>query len=59
MIQVFRNARVYAPQALGLKDVFISGSKIIGVVDAGCKFQLPDGVEVVEHNALGRPLIPG
>jgi beta-aspartyl-dipeptidase (metallo-type) len=59
MIQVFRNARVYAPQALGLKDVFISGSKIIGVVDAGCKFQLPDGVDVVEHNALGRPLIPG
>lgn len=59
MIQVFRNARVYAPQSLGLKDVFISGSKIIGVVDAGCKFQLPDGVDVVEHNALGRPLIPG
>ena len=59
MIQVLRNARVYAPQALGFKDVFIAGSKIIGVVEVGCKLDLPDGVEVVEHDVLGRPLIPG
>lgn len=59
MIQVLRNAQVYAPQSLGLKDVFIAGSKIIGVVDAGCEFKLPDGVEVVEHDVLGRRLIPG
>ena len=59
MIQVLRNAQVYAPQSLGLKDVFIAGSKIIGVVDAGCEFELPDGVEVVEHDVLGRQLIPG
>lgn len=59
MIQVLRNAQVYAPQSLGLKDVFIAGSKIIGVVDAGCEFKLPDGVEVVEHDVLGRQLIPG
>jgi beta-aspartyl-dipeptidase (metallo-type) len=59
MIQVLRNAQVFAPQSLGLKDVFIAGSKIIGVVDAGCAFELPDGVEVVEHDVLGRQLIPG
>ena len=59
MIQVLRNAQVYAPQSLGVKDVFIAGSKIIGVVDAGCEFELPDGVEVVEHDVLGRRLIPG
>jgi len=59
MIQVLRNAQVYAPQSLGLKDVFIAGSKIIGVVDAGCEFELPSGVEVVEHDVLGRQLIPG
>ena len=59
MIQVLRNAQVYAPQSLGLKDVFIAGSKIIGVVDAGCDFELPDGVEVVEHDVLGRQLLPG
>jgi len=59
MIQVLRNAQVYAPQPLGLKDVFIAGSKIIGVVDAGCEFELPDGVEVIEHDVLGRQLIPG
>jgi beta-aspartyl-dipeptidase (metallo-type) len=59
MIQVLRNAQVFAPQPLGLKDVFIAGSKIIGVVDAGCAFELPDGVEVVEHDVLGRQLIPG
>ena len=59
MIQVLRNAQVYAPQSLGLKDVFIAGSKIIGVVDAGCAFELPDGVEVLEHDVLGRQLIPG
>jgi beta-aspartyl-dipeptidase (metallo-type) len=59
MIQVLRNAQVYAPQPLGLKDVFIAGSKIIGVVDTGCDFALPDGVEVIEHDVLGRQLIPG
>ena len=59
MIQVLRNAQVYAPQSLGVKDVFIAGSKIIGVVDAGYEFELPDGVEVVEHDVLGRRLIPG
>ncbi|MGY8759014.1 MAG: beta-aspartyl-peptidase [Planctomycetota bacterium] len=59
MIQVLRNAQVFAPQPLGLKDVFIAGSKIIGVVDAGCAFELPDGVEVLEHDVLGRQLIPG
>jgi beta-aspartyl-dipeptidase (metallo-type) len=59
MIQVLRNAQVYAPQPLGLKDVFIAGSKIIGVVDTGRDFTLPDGVEVVEHDVLGRQLIPG
>ncbi|MBC8370266.1 MAG: beta-aspartyl-peptidase [Planctomycetes bacterium] len=59
MIQVLRNARVYAPQALGLKDVFIAGSKIVGLVDAGSKFDLPQGIEVIEHDVLGRPLIPG
>ncbi|MAU94009.1 MAG: beta-aspartyl-peptidase [Planctomycetes bacterium] len=59
MIQVLRNAKVYAPQSLGLKDVFVAGSKIIGVVDAGCEFELPDSVEVIEHDALGRRLIPG
>ena len=59
MIQVLRNAQVFAPQPLGLKDVFIAGSKIIGVVGVGCDFTLPDGVEVVEHDVLGRRLIPG
>ena len=59
MIQVLRNAQVFAPQSLGLKDVFIAGSKIIGVVGVGCDFTLPDGVEVVEHDVLGRRLIPG
>ena len=59
MIQVLRNAQVYAPQSLGVKDVFIAGSKLIGVVDAGYEFELPDGVEVVEHDVLGRRLIPG
>ena len=59
MIQVLRNAQVYAPQPLGLKDVFIAGSKIIGVVDTGRDFALPDGVEVIEHDVLGRQLIPG
>jgi beta-aspartyl-dipeptidase (metallo-type) len=59
MIQVLRNAQVFAPQSLGLKDVFIAGSKIIGVVGVGCDFTLPDGVEVVEHDVLGRQLIPG
>lgn len=59
MIQILRNARVYAPQALGLKDVVIAGSKIVGITDVGSEISLPHGVEVIEHDLLGRPLIPG
>ncbi|MDP6963431.1 MAG: beta-aspartyl-peptidase [Planctomycetota bacterium] len=59
MLQILRNARVYAPQALGLKDVLIGGGRILAIAEPKSVFELPSEAEFIEHDLLGRPLIPG
>lgn len=56
MMLLFKNAQVYAPEALGRKDVLIAGSRIVAVEDA---MGLPEGLDVEVIDAEGMRLIPG
>ena len=57
MIKLLKNARVYAPAPLGVKDILIVGEKICRIDDRIEGYEgLPD-VEVFDLE--GRPLVPG
>ncbi|MDH7463128.1 beta-aspartyl-peptidase [Chitinophagaceae bacterium 26-R-25] len=55
MFKLFKQARVYAPELLGVKDVLVCGEKI-ALIDDHISPNLPD-VEVI--NADGKILTPG
>src|SRR5699024_9813884 len=57
MIKIIRNAKIYAPEKLGTKDVLILGDKIAGIedeikLDVSC-------IEVEEIDGSGKILTPG
>ncbi|QBF81917.1 beta-aspartyl-peptidase [Shewanella maritima] len=55
-MKLFKQASVFAPKELGVKDVLIAGGKIIEVADDLSQFE-HDGVEVID--AKGKILTPG
>lgn len=57
MIKLLKNARVYAPAPLGVKDILIAGEKICRVADHIDGYEGLDGVEVFDLE--GKTLVPG
>jgi len=55
---IIGNAEVYAPQYLGVKDIILSGGKILAIVD---KFETASlkKLEIQYIEAKGRKIIPG
>ena len=57
MIKLIKNAQVYAPQPLGLKDVLVVGEKICKIAD---KIEGYEGLaEVQVYDLAGKKLLPG
>ena len=57
MIKLIKNAQVYAPQPLGLKDVLVVGEKICKIAD---KIEGYEGLsEVQVYDLAGQKLLPG
>jgi beta-aspartyl-dipeptidase (metallo-type) len=56
MLTLFRNAEIYAPVYLGVKDVLTGGKTILAVSDS---ITPPSGVEVEIIDCTGLKLIPG
>lgn len=57
MLLVIKEANVYAPEPLGLKDIFIAGSQIIHLASPGeTTFS---GLKLQEINASGKIVTPG
>lgn len=57
MIKVIKNADVYAPEKLGIKDVVIIGDKIAGIYD---NIEIPQNfVNIQVIDAKGDILVPG
>ena len=47
-MKLFKQANVYAPEPLGIKDVLIAGGKIIQIADDLSQFEHA-GVEILMH----------
>jgi beta-aspartyl-dipeptidase (metallo-type) len=56
MLTLFKNARIYAPQYLGIKDVLTGGKSILAIAD---HIDTPVGVEVSTIDCTGLSLMPG
>ncbi len=57
MIKLIKNAQVYAPQPLGLKDVLVVGDKICRIAD---KIEGYEGLPDVQvYDLAGKKLLPG
>src|SRR5690625_932378 len=54
---VLRNARVYAPEALGRRDVLLGGGRILAIAESFADW--PGGLEREVIDLDGRRLIPG
>jgi beta-aspartyl-dipeptidase (metallo-type) len=57
MMQLLRNADLYAPQPQGLKHLLVAGETIVWVGETAPSFTAAHGVE--EHDLRGRRVIPG
>lgn len=57
MITVIRNANVFSPESLGLKDIVICGEKIVDIVD--CRSFECNGVKLTDIDAAGQVVCPG
>lgn len=57
MITIIRNAEVYKPEYIGIKDVLLIGNKI-ALIDDNISFNLCN-MEVTEIDATGKKLVPG
>lgn len=58
MITLIRNANVYQPEHLGIKDVLLVGNKIAAIED-NISVDLNGFVDVVEIDGKGKALVPG
>lgn len=56
MLKRIRHADVYAPEAQGMKDIFIADERIVKVAD---QLDVPPGWEVEEIDASGQIAVPG
>ncbi len=58
MITIIRNAEVYKPEKVGIKDVLLVGDKI-AAIDDHIAIDTKGYVEVKEIDAMGKKLVPG
>ena len=58
MITIIRNADVYKPEHIGVKDVLLLGNKI-AAVDDNISIETKGCVEVKEIDGKGKSLVPG
>lgn len=58
MITIIRNADVYKPEHIGIKDVLLLGNKI-AAVDDNISIETKGCVEVKEIDGKGKSLVPG
>ncbi len=56
MLTLFKNARVFAPESLGTKDILTGGKLILAVRD---QIEVPAGLEVEVVDCEGLWLVPG
>lgn len=57
MIKIIKNANVYAPKYLGLKDILISGNQVVAL-ESGIEWKTT-GVEAQIYDAGGKKVLPG
>ena len=57
MIQLLRNADVYAPEPLGIRHLLVAGETIVWIGKR--PLDLPASLEIEDHNLEGRRVIPG
>lgn len=55
-LTVLRNARVFAPQSLGIVDLLLAGESIAAILDRGTTIS---GISLTEIDAEGRVVCPG
>ncbi|MFA7138709.1 MAG: beta-aspartyl-peptidase [Bacteroidales bacterium] len=58
MITIIKNANVYKPEHIGIKDVLLIGDKI-AAIDEHIVIDVNGAVQVLEINAKGKFLVPG
>lgn len=58
-LTLIRNALVYAPEALGRRDLLLGGGKILWLGKRLAPLPLPPALAVDEVDLAGAPLIPG
>ena len=58
MITIIKNANVYKPEHIGIKDVLLIGDKI-AAIDEHIVIDVNGAVQVLEINANGKSLVPG
>lgn len=58
MITLIRNAEIYSPEYLGIKDILLIGDKI-AAVDNNISIEPNSFLEITEIDATGKKLVPG
>lgn len=58
MITLIRNAEIYSPEYLGIKDILLIGDKI-AAVDNHISIEPNSFLEITEIDATGKKLVPG
>ncbi len=59
-LTLLRNAELFAPAALGRRDLLLAGGRIAAISEPGAALDaLPPTLGVDEHDCAGAPLIPG
>jgi len=56
MLTLFKNAQIYSPQLLGIKDILVGGKTILAIAD---HIEPPSGVETTIVDCSGMWLMPG
>lgn len=56
MLTLFKNAQIYSPHFLGIKDILVGGKSILAVAD---HIEPPQGVETTTIDCTGLWLMPG
>jgi beta-aspartyl-dipeptidase (metallo-type) len=56
MLTLFKNANVYAPEHLGIRDILIGGKSILAIQSS---IEIPAGIEVKVIDCTGLNLVPG
>lgn len=56
MLTLFKNANVYSPENIGVKDILTGGKSILAIAE---KINVPEGLEVNIVDCSGLNLVPG